>query len=325
MNFVNLLEHSSDKYSPRTYYNAKKADLTLALAVDFNTAGEKCTHKAAGDKYLALDYNKPWLDNARLLYKELNKRQVKILNIAGNGIYTFSQYGYKQQDINLYLYNMLSQVNKFYQVGLIISGGQTGVDFAAGVVSEVLGIPCEMTLPKGYIQRYEDKRDFAYGYYVVLNELLDAVNELRGAIEPPILQFQGETRWLSNFALCNVWLDGVLYPSTENAYQAAKTQSYEERFYFIDCTPAQAKKQGRSITMRPTWDDIKIGVMEDLTRQKFKQEPYKSQLLATGNCQLVEGNKWGDTFWGVCNGVGQNNLGKIIMKVRGEINDNNSN
>ncbi len=135
----------------------------------------------------------------------------------------------------------------------------------------------------------------------------------------PILEFQGPTRWLSNFALCNIWLDGVLYPSTENAYQAAKTSSWEERLYFLDCTPAQAKKQGGLVTMRPNWNEVKVGVMTDLTRQKFKQEPYKSQLLATGNCKLVEGNVWGDTFWGVCKGVGENNLGKIIMAVREEL------
>ncbi len=182
MNFVKLLEHTSDKYSPRTYYNAKRADLTMALAVDFNTAGEKCTHKAAGSSYIALNYTKPWLDNSRALYKEMVKKQVRILNIAGNGIYTFSQHGYTQYNINKYLYNMLSKLHEHYPIGMIVSGGQTGVDFAAGVVAEVLGIPCEMTFPKGYIQRYEDKRDFSYGYYVVLNELVDGVNILRGEL-----------------------------------------------------------------------------------------------------------------------------------------------
>ena len=37
-----------------------------------------------------------------------------------------------------------------------------------------------------------------------------------------IEQFQGDFRWLSNFAPVNVNFNGVIFPSTENAYQAAK-------------------------------------------------------------------------------------------------------
>jgi predicted NAD-dependent protein-ADP-ribosyltransferase YbiA (DUF1768 family) len=42
-------------------------------------------------------------------------------------------------------------------------------------------------------------------------------------------------------------------------------------------------------------------------------------LKATGDEELVEGNWWNDTFWGVCNGVGENNLGKLLMKIRAEL------
>lgn len=181
--YVKLLEHTSSSYSPRTYYNAARADLTFALAVDFSTAGEKCTHKAAKEKYLALDYRKHWIDNARLLYRELKKREVKTLNIAGNGIYTFQQYGINQQTINTYLFTMLVQIHKHYQVEMIVSGGQTGVDFAAGVASELLAVPCEMTLPKGYIQRYSDKKDVAYGYDFVYSKLLEDVRSLKDSIK----------------------------------------------------------------------------------------------------------------------------------------------
>jgi hypothetical protein len=45
----------------------------------------------------------------------------------------------------------------------------------------------------------------------------------------------------------------------------------------------------------------------------------KQLLLATGDKELIEGNTWGDTFWGVCNGIGQNHLGKILMAKRTEL------
>lgn len=131
-----------------------------------------------------------------------------------------------------------------------------------------------------------------------------------------ISHFTKEYRWLSNFAPCKIILDGITYPSTENAYQAAKTLNLEERKYFETCTPSEAKKQGMKVAMREDWDSIKFAIMYYVNHQKFEKEPYKTQLLNTGNVELVEGNWWGDTYWGVCNGVGENNLGEIIMTIR---------
>jgi predicted NAD-dependent protein-ADP-ribosyltransferase YbiA (DUF1768 family) len=41
-------------------------------------------------------------------------------------------------------------------------------------------------------------------------------------------------------------------------------------------------------------------------------------LIDTGNEELCEFNTWGDTFYGVCNGVGKNILGKLLMEIRDE-------
>jgi len=132
--------------------------------------------------------------------------------------------------------------------------------------------------------------------------------------------FSGDFRWLSNFAPAPVMLDGVEYPTTEHAYQAAKTTDDAEREAVRQCaTPGRAKRMGREITMRFDWDDVKEAVMLDLTRQKYALPEYRERLLATGEREIVEGNTWGDTFWGVCNGVGKNKLGRILMQVRDEI------
>jgi predicted NAD-dependent protein-ADP-ribosyltransferase YbiA (DUF1768 family) len=61
--------------------------------------------------------------------------------------------------------------------------------------------------------------------------------------------------------------------------------------------------------------------MEGLVRQKFSKDPVlRQRLLDTGDQDLVEGNTWGDTFWGVCRGQGSNWLGRILMDVRAELN-----
>jgi len=133
-----------------------------------------------------------------------------------------------------------------------------------------------------------------------------------------ILEFRGETRWLSNFEEAKVMLDGTMYPTVEHAYQAAKTINMAERAAIKACkTPAEAKKMGMTVTLREDWEDIKLGVMMKLNLMKFKLHPeLKAKLLATGDAHLEEGNHWGDTFWGTVDGVGKNHLGKILMEVR---------
>lgn len=134
-----------------------------------------------------------------------------------------------------------------------------------------------------------------------------------------IEEFNGEYRWLSNFTLSNVTLDGIVYPSVENAYQAAKTTDFGHRVPFTHLTSGEAKRLGRKVPIRSDWDDVKLSVMEDLTRQKYSVDQFKALLLDTGDQEIIEGNYWNDTFWGVCRGEGQNNLGKIIMKIRDEL------
>jgi len=134
-----------------------------------------------------------------------------------------------------------------------------------------------------------------------------------------ITEFQGEHRWLSNFSDCEVLLDGVTYPSVENAYQASKSLVASERIKFESVKAGKAKRLGKKITIRSEWDSVKLGIMEELTRQKFSKEPFKSKLIDTGNLEIQEGNSWGDIYWGICDGKGENNLGKIIMKVRSDL------
>jgi ribA/ribD-fused uncharacterized protein len=132
-----------------------------------------------------------------------------------------------------------------------------------------------------------------------------------------ISEFQGDCRWLSNFYPAKVTLDGVVYPTVEHAYQAAKTHNWIERkSILLADTPGKAKRLGGRATLREDWHEVKLSVMKGLVQQKFTDPTLRRLLLATGDEELVEGNRWNDTFWGVCNGTGLNHLGRIIMQVR---------
>jgi ribA/ribD-fused uncharacterized protein len=132
-----------------------------------------------------------------------------------------------------------------------------------------------------------------------------------------INNFSGQYRWLSNFAPALVHLDGIEYLSVEHAYQAAKSFDAKYRASIARCaTPTDAKRLGRTVPLRTDWPQVKLAVMEDLLRQKFSQPFFATKLHATGNEELVEGNYWHDTFWGVCNGVGENHLGRLLMLIR---------
>jgi ribA/ribD-fused uncharacterized protein len=138
----------------------------------------------------------------------------------------------------------------------------------------------------------------------------------------PILGFSGPNRFMSNFIECSVDFEGINFPSTEHAYVAAKTLDLELRKEISQVnTAGQVKRLGRALTLRLDWEEIKIDVMHDLLMQKFSKEPFKSLLLSTKDSYLEETNHWGDVVWGVCNGIGQNNLGKLLMKIRKDLNE----
>lgn len=131
--------------------------------------------------------------------------------------------------------------------------------------------------------------------------------------------FSGEYDFLSNFYEAPVTWKGVVYPTSEHAYQAAKTlDSVERNQIRLAETPAIAKKLGRKVTIREDWEEVKFDFMFKIVWNKFiLNQELATKLLATGDAELIEGNWWGDTYWGVCRGEGQNNLGLILMTVRG--------
>jgi len=141
-----------------------------------------------------------------------------------------------------------------------------------------------------------------------------------GAGNEAIRGFQGEYRWLSNFIPGHpILMGGIHFATVEQAYQAAKTLDTEMRRKIAAMDAGQAKRAGRSVTLRSDWETIKETVMVKLVETKFKHPVLRAQLLATGTAPIIEENTWHDTYWGVCNGKGQNRLGEILMALRSRL------
>jgi ribA/ribD-fused uncharacterized protein len=135
-----------------------------------------------------------------------------------------------------------------------------------------------------------------------------------------IISFSGQYAFLSNFYSCDVWYEGKLYPSSEHAYVAAKTAELALREEIARIkTPGQVKRFGRIIGLRDDWERVRIHEMRKILESKFSDPDLLLRLKATAPAYLEEGNTWGDKFWGVCNGIGQNHLGKLLMSIRDDI------
>lgn len=140
-----------------------------------------------------------------------------------------------------------------------------------------------------------------------------------------ITRFEDGYSFLSNFCPANVMYDGYLYLTGEHAFVAAKTLDLDTRIAVSKIsTPGRAKKFGRKLDLRPDWELVKVPIMHQIILDKFTRNPeLRTKLLATGDKELIEGNHWGDTFWGMIYSQGtlrgENHLGKILMEVREEL------
>lgn len=135
-----------------------------------------------------------------------------------------------------------------------------------------------------------------------------------------IREFIDAYAFLSNFYHSPIKYKGLIYLNAEAAFQAQKETCEKDKEQYTRMNPAQAKLVGRNCNLREDWEEIKEQIMYEIVKAKFTQNQNLARLLiATGDAYLEEGNWWKDTTWGVCNGVGENKLGKILMRVREEL------
>jgi len=154
-------------------------------------------------------------------------------------------------------------------------------------------------------------------------------------------RYRGDYAFLSNFyyAPLTVRIEyspgkfhRLALPTLEHAYQIHKLQRFSDVLIvqrIID--PGDARWAVQKMAQREDWHARRLPVMTKLLDLKFwlnsevfmhydSYVPELTQnLLNTNDEVLIEGNSWGDTFWGVCNGVGENNLGKLQMQRRSRL------
>lgn len=140
-----------------------------------------------------------------------------------------------------------------------------------------------------------------------------------------IKEFRNKYHFLSNFFRVKIIIDGLEYKSTEHYFQSMKFADPKIREQIRNTpTPSVAKKIAKKFRKREDWYEISLDVMERALRVKFDIPELRKKLLDTDDMYLQEGNRWDDTFWGVDlkTGKGENHLGRLLMKIRTEINNN---
>lgn len=124
---------------------------------------------------------------------------------------------------------------------------------------------------------------------------------------------------LSNMFYSKIEYMGYTFKTAESAFQAAKCKNIEDRKLFVELNGYKAKKLGQKIELRDDWERNKVKIMEEILRIKYKNPRMRVKLFETIRYEeIVEENTWGDTFWGVCDGYGDNHLGRTLLKIREE-------
>lgn len=142
-----------------------------------------------------------------------------------------------------------------------------------------------------------------------------------------IKEFKNQYFFLSNFYEYPIYYNKLVFCNAEAAFQAQKVINEKDQYKFINLNASQARKLGKTVQLRKDWEEIKDNVMYEIVKRKFlTNKELQQKLLETKEEELVEGNWWHDTYWGVDSktGIGQNKLGKILMKVREEVKSSNA-
>lgn len=134
-----------------------------------------------------------------------------------------------------------------------------------------------------------------------------------------IESFTGENYFLSNFYEFPVEVFGLKFQNSEAAFQSQKSLNKSIQQKFCNLPPFDAKHLAHSLPLRIDWESVKVDVMRDVLQAKFSDPELKRRLMNTHPHRLVEGNTWGDKYWGVCDGEGKNYLGRLLMELRDKL------
>ncbi len=131
---------------------------------------------------------------------------------------------------------------------------------------------------------------------------------------------------LDNFAPFGLTIDGEYFQTSEHAFQYLKFKdsNIEIANKIKDCfSPNEAREIAHKYKDKriSNWSEIKYKMMEEVLRLKVEQNQIvREKLLNTKDYLIAENCIDEDTDWGLDNNnQGDNNLGKIWMKIRADI------
>lgn len=135
-----------------------------------------------------------------------------------------------------------------------------------------------------------------------------------------ITSFRDQYNFLSNYYIIPIEFNNKIFLSVEHAYHASKAlYSPDWQTYCLtEESPSQVKLEAKKRKLYMSPED-KLRYMSQFVKYKFTaHSDMRDRLLSTGNLYIIEGNHWGDEFWGVDkqSGAGTNHLGQILMSVR---------
>lgn len=132
--------------------------------------------------------------------------------------------------------------------------------------------------------------------------------------------------WFSNMRRMDspITYQGINYWTVENFYVAIKVPNnsirHRERQKIAQMNPGLAKKYGRTLNVRKDWNLVKMDFMRIAIEHKFKRGTSWYDKLLSFDKPVIEWNNWKDVFYGKCifTGKGENNLGKLIDRIKTE-------
>lgn len=133
--------------------------------------------------------------------------------------------------------------------------------------------------------------------------------------------FSGNLDFLSNMYMCDIALpSGRVYTCAESYYLSFKTTNLEIRKKIHDERmngyEVKALFKNKPFLIRPNWNDIRLQIMINVLIRKFENKTLRFKLQNIDDSLLVEHNTWGDTYYGICNGKGENYLGRALKYIK---------
>jgi N-glycosidase YbiA len=133
----------------------------------------------------------------------------------------------------------------------------------------------------------------------------------------------------SNFSPHEIQMGGEIWPTSEHYYQAQKFTGTRDHHLCQQIQQASSPELAAAIgrnpihVVRKDWHELKTAIMYKVVFTKFKSHAdLKKLLLSTGEELIIE-NSPTDSYWGCGpDGLGQNQLGKVLMQIRQELRRN---